>query len=133
MRQGRFWELISKVSALAMGTAVGSTRLIGADSEGGMKLVQWTAYGCFGVAGLAVILAMSNEAPAFLSVTLAATVLGIAFLAAHQGLVLLADIRNALVPQTSAPERTPGMTVEPTAVRTASAIAADIAELKARG
>ena len=32
----------------------------------GMKSVQWTAYGCFGLAGLSVILAMANEAPGFL-------------------------------------------------------------------
>lgn len=35
-------------------------------SEMGMKSVQWTAYGCFGLAGLSVILAMANEAPGFL-------------------------------------------------------------------
>lgn len=64
-----------------------------------MNLVKWTAYACFGLAGLGVILAMANEAPALLVGSVSALVLGVGFLAAHFGLSLLVDIRNALVPQ----------------------------------
>lgn len=102
-----------------------------------MKLVQWTAYACFGLAVFSVFLAMAEEAPAFLGAGVAVLVTGVGFLAAHLGLVLLRDIRDALVPKTStvvadAAHAEPAAASFPQNVRSAAEIAADLKALKAR-
>lgn len=99
-----------------------------------MKSVRWTAYGCFGLAGLSVILAMANEAPGFLGAGVGVLVMGIGFLAADRGLSLLAEIRDALVPSTVAPSNAPEADEAthdgPKPVRTAAEISADLKKLQ---
>ena len=62
-----------------------------------MKIVQWTAYGCFGLAALAVVIAASYEAPAFIGAGIVLLATGVAFLAADHALTLLKEIRDALL------------------------------------
>lgn len=101
-----------------------------------MQAVKWTAYVCFGTSGLTVILAMASEAPIFIGAALSVALLGMGFLAADRALLILTDIRNALVPalelqaQTVSVPAHPGETIP--SVRTAAEISADIAAIKAR-
>lgn len=100
-----------------------------------MTLVKWTAYGCFAMAVMSVVLAMSNEDPTFLGAGLAVLIMGVGFWAGHLALGLLTDIRNALVPQAAVDHSTPLPTTKQaqTSSRSAAEIAADIAAMKARG
>lgn len=100
-----------------------------------MKVVKWTAFGCFGLAALSVVLAMSAQTPAFLGAGVVVLVTGVGFFAAHLALSLLTDIRNALVQSAE----TPKVSVEAIALsgemprpRAAADIAADIAAMKLR-
>lgn len=104
-----------------------------------MRLVKWTAYGCFGTAGLNVLLAFAQGMPILLAGAIAIAMTGVGFLAAHHGLSLLTDIRDAVrppgersadqplspaVPADQAPAAAP--------VRTAAEIARDLAEIRQR-
>lgn len=103
-----------------------------------MKIVQWTGYGCFGLAGLSVILAMANEAPGFLGAGVCVLILGVGFLAAHRALLLLGEIRDALVPRPT--QISAGATLgedsapvsESMRTRTIAEISAEISAMKAR-
>lgn len=98
-----------------------------------MVAVRWTAYGCFLLAGMSVVLAMAAEAPALLIGGVSAIVIGVGFLAADRGLTLLAQISASLSSPSVA--LSPNVEAEPGSdrpVRTAGEIAADIAALRAR-
>ncbi len=100
-----------------------------------MKVVQWTAYGCFGLAGLGVIMAMANEAAVLLGMAVSLAIVGVGFLAAHQALGLLADIRDAVASRNAgaaSEEHAADMATPATPARSAAEIAADIQAMKAR-
>lgn len=87
-----------------------------------MKVVKWTAFGCFGLA-------------AFLGAGVVVLVTGVSFFAAHLGLSLMTDIRNALVQVHEAPKLSVGAIGQSPEVprsRAAAEIAADIAAMKLR-
>lgn len=102
-----------------------------------MRVVKWTAFGCFSLAAFSVVLAIFAETPAFLGAGVVVLVTGVGFFAAHLGLSLLTDIRNALV-QVQVPEgpmvsvEAIGQSLEMPRPRSAAEIAADLAAMKLR-
>ena len=100
-----------------------------------MKAVKWTAFGCFGLAAFSVVLAIFAETPAFLGAGVVVLVTGVGFYAAHLGLSLLTDIRNALVQVPEGPNvsvEAIGQSFEMPRPRSAAEIAADLAAMKLR-
>jgi hypothetical protein len=101
-----------------------------------MKIVQWTAYGCFGLAALAVVMSASYEAPAFIGAGLVLLAAGVAFLAADHALTLLREIRDALLLRQAASgamfEGASGGSDPVVPTRSATEIEADIASIRSR-
>lgn len=102
-----------------------------------MKLLTIFAWGAFALAAVAVIATFALEAPMLIASVIVLIAAGAIFLALDRALTLLTDIRGALVEGDrqltdlpTAVEADPAK--EPTAIRSASELADDLARMKAR-
>lgn len=61
-----------------------------------MPELKWTAWGCFGLAGFAILVAMSEEAPIYAAAGVSVGLIGMGFWGADRAVQLLAEIRDRL-------------------------------------